>query len=65
MNSYEIILTTTEYFNDRSVRTESVLYWRRYKSRKAAEHKASEMCETITMKGSPVKYVTVAEVRHV
>ncbi|HGW3051005.1 TPA: hypothetical protein ACNP65_004909 [Escherichia coli] len=30
---------------------------------KTAELKAAEMCETISMKGSPVKYVTTAEVR--
>ncbi|AUM09799.1 hypothetical protein [Escherichia coli] len=63
MNRYEIVLTTTEYFNDKPVRAESVLYWRCYKSRKTAERKAAVMCETIAMKGSPVKYVTTAEVR--
>lgn len=57
MISYEIIISTTEYRNDVSV------WHRRYKSRKTAELKAAEMCETISMKGSPVKYVTTVEVR--
>ena len=63
MISYEIIISTTEYRNDVSVRTDVSVWHRRYKSRKTAELKAAEMCENISMKGSPVKYVTTVEVR--
>ncbi|EFF3781538.1 TPA: hypothetical protein ACH58E_005614 [Escherichia coli] len=63
MISYEIIISTTEYRNDVSVRTDTSVWHRRYKSRKTAERKAAEMCETIAMKSSPVKYITTAEVR--
>ncbi|SQD03137.1 Uncharacterised protein [Escherichia coli] len=52
MISYEIIISTTEYRNDVSVRTDVSVWHRRYKSRKTAELKAAEMCETISMKGS-------------
>ncbi|EMS1340522.1 hypothetical protein WKL52_000289 [Salmonella enterica] len=61
---FEIILTTTEYFNGNPVRTESALYYRRYKTRKAADSNAARMNKTISLKDTPVKYVTVAEVRH-
>ena len=60
---FEIILTTTEYRNDVSVSALSATLYRRYKSRQTAARKASEMCETITVKGSSVKYVTTAEVQ--
>ncbi|WP_097340955.1 hypothetical protein [Escherichia coli] len=62
---FEIILTTTEYRNDVFVGKETATWHRRYKSRKTAERKATTLNETISMVGSPVKYVTVAEVRHV
>lgn len=62
---YEIILTTTEYRNGVPVSAETATWHRRYKSRQTAARKASEMCETITVKGSPVKYITIAEVCHV
>ncbi|MFZ5132208.1 hypothetical protein [Enterobacter roggenkampii] len=61
---FKIILTTTEYFNGAVISTDAVQYSRRYKTRKAAERNAARMCETVTMPGSPVKYITVAEVRH-
>ncbi|HAW1514507.1 TPA: hypothetical protein JLM64_001974 [Escherichia coli] len=62
---FEIILTTTEYRNNVFVGKEIATWHRRYKSRKTAESKAATFNETICMAGSPVKYVTVAEVRHV
>ncbi|EHK3590662.1 hypothetical protein ACI5ME_000182 [Salmonella enterica subsp. enterica serovar Minnesota] len=62
---FEIILTTTEYLNGNPIRTESTPYYRRYKVRQTAERHAARMSETVSLKGSPVKYVTVAEVRHV
>ncbi|HBC3225634.1 TPA: hypothetical protein ACHGD4_000003 [Escherichia coli] len=62
---FEIILTTTEYLNGVFVSKEVATWHRRYKSRKTAERKAVEMNETISVKGSPVKYITIAEVRHV
>ncbi|EAM4785587.1 hypothetical protein LWV78_002616 [Salmonella enterica] len=62
---FEIILTTTEYLNGNPTRTESTPYYRRYKVRQTAERHATRMNETVSLKGSPVKYVTVAEVRHV
>lgn len=61
---FEIILTTTEYFNNQPVWTESAPFYRRYKTRQTAESKAAALRETISIKGSPVKYVTVTEVRH-
>ena len=42
MISYEIIISTTEYRNDVSVRTDTSVWHRRYKSRKTAERKAAE-----------------------
>ncbi|HEL8025745.1 TPA: hypothetical protein UZ441_001093 [Escherichia coli] len=62
---FEIILTTTEYLNGVYVSKDVATWHRRYKSRKTAERKAAEMCETVSVKGSPLKYVTVAEVHHV
>ncbi|HFW4798939.1 TPA: hypothetical protein ACIBS5_004423 [Salmonella enterica subsp. diarizonae serovar 60-67:z35:-] len=62
---FEIILTTTQYINGKPVATESAPFYRRYKSRQTAERRAANMSATVTVKGSPVKYITVAEVHHV
>ncbi|HEC7609231.1 TPA: hypothetical protein R3998_004503 [Salmonella enterica subsp. enterica serovar Muenchen] len=62
---FEIILTTTEYFNGKPVRTESATFARRYKSRQTAERRATEMRKVVTVKGIPIKCITTAEVRHV
>ena len=61
---FKIILTTTEYFNGQVIHTDSAQYYRRYKTRTAAERNAIRMCETVSMPGSPVKYITVAEVHN-
>ncbi|EFL9196586.1 hypothetical protein ACFH3V_004117 [Escherichia coli] len=62
---FEIILTATEYSDGLLVIEKMATFCRRYKSRKTAERKAGEMRKVISIKGSPVKNITTAEVHHV
>lgn len=59
---FKIIITTDEYMNGQRISTDSAPYYRSYKTRKAAEKNAARMGEIIQVPGSPLKYVTVAEV---
>ena len=64
---FKIIITTDEYMNGQCVSTESVHYYRRYKTRAAAGNNAAKMGCIIQAPCSPLKYITtvkVIEVNH-